>query len=138
MQHLLQGTAAFLTAIASPAHAQDNLPYTTYTSFDQWDGHGSYLPGQGGNWVVSDTYVDARGYQYLFLHHVPTKLFVPLAKLKSTLLVDLNTDCCRVDTHPRLSRDGRLVCFDASIEGLGRQMYIIDIGYILDHPPTRR
>ena len=103
-----------------------------------WDGHGSYLPGQGGNWIVSDTYVDARGYQYLFLHHVPTKLFVPLARLKSTLLVDLNSDCCRVDTHPRFSRDGRLVCIDASIEGLGRQMYVIDIGYILDHPPNRR
>lgn len=103
-----------------------------------WNGHGSYLPGQGGDWIISDTYVDARRYQYLFLHHVPTKLFVPLARLKSTLAVDLNTDCCRVDMHPRFSRDGRVVCIDASIEGLGRQMYVIDIGYILDHPPTGR
>jgi hypothetical protein len=103
-----------------------------------WNGHGSYLPAQQGDWIVSDTYVDARGFQYLFLYHVPSKLFVPLARLKSTLAVDLNTDCCRVDTHPRFTRDGRLVCIDASIEDLGRQMYVIDVAYIVDHPPTAR
>ena len=36
MKQLLQAAAAvFLMAIASPAHARDRLPYTTYTSFDQ-------------------------------------------------------------------------------------------------------
>jgi hypothetical protein len=63
---------------------------------------------------------------------VPTKLFVPLAKLKCTR----PNDGYRVDTHPRLSRNGRRVCIDATFEGLGRQMYVMDIGDILDHPPT--
>jgi hypothetical protein len=101
------------------------------------DGHDSYVPGPGGDWIISDTYVIA-GYQYLFLYHRPTKLFVPLAKLKSTANETILDGSCRVDLHPRLSRDGRIVSIDATHEGLGRQMYVMDIGYILDHPPIHR
>jgi hypothetical protein len=95
------------------------------------DGHGSFVPGTRGEWIISDTY-NIRGFQYVFLFHRPTKQFVPLAKLKC----GRPNDGYRVDTHPRLSRDGRLVCIDATHEGLGRQMYVMDIGHILDHPPT--
>lgn len=35
MRQLLGGTVIFLMAIARPVQAQDNLPYTTYTSFDE-------------------------------------------------------------------------------------------------------
>lgn len=102
-----------------------------------FDGHDSLLPGPGGDWIISDTYVLA-GYQYLFLFHRPTKLFVPLAKLRSTAEHVPNfSGEFRVDLHPRFSRDGRVVCIDSTWEGLGRQMYLIDIGYILDHPPKR-
>jgi hypothetical protein len=88
--------------------------------------------------ILSDTYVIV-GYQHLFLYHRPTKLFVPLARLKSTAENVPNFKGeYRVDLHPRFSRDGRMVCLDSTYEGLGRQMYLIDIGYILDHPPTRR
>jgi hypothetical protein len=97
------------------------------------DGHGSFVPGSGGDWIVSDTY-NVGGFQYLFLYHRPTKLFVPLAKLKC----DRPNDIHRVDLHPRLSPNGRLVSIDATHEGLGRQMYVIDIGYIVDNPPNRR
>jgi hypothetical protein len=100
---------------------------------DGWDGngHGSFVPGSRGEWILSDTY-NIHGFQYVFLFHRPTKQFVPLAKLKCTR----PNDAFRVDTHPRLSRDGRQVCIDATHEGLGRQMYVMDIGTILDHPPT--
>lgn len=103
-----------------------------------FDGHDSLLPGPGGDWIISDTYVLA-GYQYLFLFHRPTKQFVPLAKLRSTAehVPNFSSEF-RVDLHPRFSRDGRLVCVDSTCEGLGRQMYLIDIGSILDHPPVKR
>ena len=97
-----------------------------------YNGHVSYIPGPGGDWIISDTYA-VEGYQYLFLYHIPTKQFVPLAKLKSTA----PTNIYRVDLHPRLSRDRRMVSIDATHEGLGRQMYLLDIGPILDHPPAR-
>jgi len=103
----------------------------------KFDGHDSFLPGPGSDWIISDTYVIA-GYQYLFLYHRPTRLFVPLAKLKSTAEDVPNfTAEYRVDLHPRFSRDSRKVCIDSTYEGLGRQMYLLDIGDILDHPPDR-
>jgi hypothetical protein len=101
------------------------------------DGHGSFVPGPRGDWIISDTYA-IHGFQYLFLYHRPSKLFVPLAKLKCDRRMDIGDGDYRVDTHPRLSRNGRLVSIDASHERLGRQMYVIDIGHILDNPPHRR
>jgi len=84
-----------------------------------------------GQWFLLDTY-PLNGYQYVVLYHRPSQIFVPLAKLKNTAQVGT---IHRVDIHARTSRDGRTVCIDASHEGLGRQMYIIPIGHILDHPP---
>ena len=87
---------------------------------------------KGGEWFVLDTY-PLNGFQYIVLYHRASKLFVPLAKLKNTAQVGT---IHRVDIHARTTRDGRTVCIDASHEGLGRQMYVIPIGYILDHPPA--
>jgi hypothetical protein len=86
----------------------------------------------GGQWFLLDTY-PLNGYQYVVLYHRLSQQFVPLAKLKNTAQVGT---IHRVDIHARTSRDGRTVCIDASHEGLGRQMYIIPIGHILDHPPN--
>jgi len=85
----------------------------------------------GGQWFLLDTY-PLNGYQHVVLYHRPTRLFVPLARLKSTAPVGT---IHRVDIHARASRDGRTVCIDASHENLGRQMYLIPIGYLLDNPP---
>jgi hypothetical protein len=85
----------------------------------------------GGQWFLLDTY-PLQGVQHVVMYHRPSKLFVPLAKLKNTAQV--GTDY-RVDIHARTTRDGRTVCIDATHEGLGRQMYVIRIGHILDNPP---
>jgi hypothetical protein len=87
----------------------------------------------GGQWFLLDTY-PLNGVQHVVLYHRPSQLFVPLARLKNTAPA---TGDFRVDIHARTSRDGRTVCIDASHEGLGRQMYLIPIGHILDHPPGR-
>ncbi|HEY2416189.1 MAG TPA: hypothetical protein VGI40_28370 [Pirellulaceae bacterium] len=86
----------------------------------------------GGQWLLLDTYPLA-GYQYIVLYHRPTRLFVPLAKLKNTAQVGT---IHRIDIHARTTRDGRTVCIDSSHENLGRQMYLMPIGHILDHPPS--
>jgi len=91
------------------------------------------LPEPYGDWVLGDTYC-IEGFQYLFLFHRPSGLFVPLARLKSGAPAK---GIHRVDLHTRASRDGRVVSIDSSHEGLGRQIYIAQIGHILDHPPAR-
>lgn len=35
MQQSLRGTVILLVALARPVHAQENMPYTTYTDFNQ-------------------------------------------------------------------------------------------------------
>jgi len=89
------------------------------------------LPAPYRDWILADTYV-LNGVQHLFLFHRPSRLFVPLARLRATAP---KKEIYRVDVHARCSRDGRIVCIDTTHEGLGRQMYIVDIGYILDNPP---
>ena len=75
------------------------------------------------------------GFQHLFLYHRPSEKFVPLARLEGTVA---ERGIHRVDLHARTSRDGRLVCIDATHERLGRQMYLVDIGYIVDDPPVAK
>jgi len=122
---ILDGRGYYLYEDDGTGKAKDRLFESSH------NGHVSYIPGPGGDWILSDTYA-INGYQYLFIYHIPTKRFVPLAKLKSTA----PTNVYRVDLHPRLSRDRKIVSIDATHEGLGRQMYMIDIAPILDNPPS--
>lgn len=100
--------------------------------------NGHITISKDGNWILTDTY-NMNGFIYLYLYHLPTKKLVPLAKLethfkrKQTLK---KAGYYRIDLHPRYTPDGRKVCIDSSHEGLGRQIYILDIGHIIDNPPT--
>ena len=85
----------------------------------------------GGQWFLLDTY-PLDGYQHIVLYHRPSRLFVPLAKLKNTAQTGT---IHRIDIHARPTRDGRTVCIDSSHEGQGRQMSLIPIDHILDNPP---
>jgi len=91
----------------------------------------TFLPAPYSDWILGDTYV-LDGVQHLFLFHQPSKLFVPLAKLKATAA---RRGIYRVDLHARSNHSGRMLSIDASHESLGRQLYTVDIGYILDNPP---
>ncbi|HWB74733.1 MAG TPA: LamG-like jellyroll fold domain-containing protein [Nannocystaceae bacterium] len=90
------------------------------------NGHELFLPGD--EWMVSDTYPDVFRYQHPFLYHVPGDEVFSLAHLHSPESYDGSDRC---DNHPRLSRDGRRVVVDSAQQD-GRQMYVIELGEILD------
>ena len=87
------------------------------------NGHNTYLPQTNNEWVLNDTYPDRNRLQHPYLYHVPSRKKVPLGHFLSPAQY---TGEWRCDTHPRASRDGKLVCIDSPHNG-GRQMYLIDI-----------
>jgi len=93
------------------------------------NGHQSYIPGTNRQWLVADTYpTGPRRLQHIYLYHVTTKRFVPLGQFHSPPEYKSEWRC---DTHPRVSRSGRYVCFDSPHGGNGRQMHLIDISGII-------
>ncbi len=90
------------------------------------DGHCTYLPGN--EWILNDTYPDRDRNQNPYLFHVATGRRVPLGHFPSPKEY---TGEWRCDTHPRFSRNGRLVCIDSPQHGAGRQMHLIDISRIV-------
>lgn len=87
------------------------------------NGHNTYLPGTDNAWVLNDTYPDKQRMQTPYLYHIPTDRRVDLGHFYSPAFY---TGEWRCDTHPRSSRDGRLVCIDSPHQG-GRQMHLIDV-----------
>ena len=103
--------------------------------FDSPNGHCSIH--KNGEWMLTDTY-NIDGYFYLYMYHFPTRKFVILAKLVNNTAKYGTYSTFRVDLHPRFSPDGKLVSFDSTHEGDGRQMYIIDVSQIIDNPPEKQ
>jgi hypothetical protein len=87
------------------------------------DGHASYLPNL--DWVLCDTYpMGGERIQNPYLYHVPSNRRLSLGLFHSPPAYH---DAWRCDTHPRLSRDGRLVVIDSPDARTGRQLHLIDI-----------
>ena len=92
------------------------------------NGHCSYLPDN--KWVLNDTYPGRlRKNQYVYLYNAQTDKKIPLGAFHSPQQYKGESRC---DTHPRFSPDGRSVVIDSAHGGNGRQMYLIDIGAIVD------
>jgi hypothetical protein len=90
------------------------------------NGHCSYLPG--GEWILNDTYPDAARNQNPYLFRIKTG---ERRWLGHFLLPKVYSGEWRCDTHPRFSRNGRMVTIDSPHAGNGRQVYVIDIGNIV-------
>lgn len=89
------------------------------------DGHPSYCPTDN-SLVVFDTYPDRARIQEVKIARdtdVEGKDIKVLAKVFAPFMYDNDTRC---DLHPRWSRDGKKICFDACFEG-HRGMYIVNI-----------
>jgi hypothetical protein len=85
------------------------------------NGHQTYLADK--NWLVTDTYPDAKRLQTIYLYHLQTARRIDLGQFSCPAAYRGDWRC---DTHPRLSPDGKRICFDSPHQG-GRQMYLMEI-----------
>ncbi len=116
-------------------YKDDGAGEPTETLWKAPNGHESYVPGTNNEWIVTDTYPQGpKREQILYMVHLPSGRFVMLGRFASPKVYQGEWRC---DTHPRLSRDGKLVIFDSPHGGNGRQQYIIDISPILAGTTTK-
>lgn len=90
------------------------------------NGHCTYLPGN--RWILNDTYPDRERLQHPYVYDTQTARRVPLGHFHSP---PEYTGEWRCDNHPRFSPDGTKVAIDSPHGGNGRQLYLIDIGEIV-------
>ena len=91
------------------------------------DGHCTYLPGN--RYILNDSYPDNDRLLHVYLYDTLEDRILPLANV---FLPPEYKGEWRIDTHPRFSPDGRSVVIDAAFEGRGRQMYLLDIGTLVE------
>jgi len=90
--------------------------------FTAADGHCTYLPGN--QWILCDTYPDARRKQNVYVYHVATRRQIFLGHFLSPKEYNGEWRC---DTHPRFNPQGSYVTIDSPHTGQGRQLHLIDI-----------
>jgi len=93
------------------------------------DGHCTYLPHHDNRWILNDTYPDRDRIQHPYLFDIQTGVKHSLGDFPSPKEY---AGEWRVDTHPRTSPDGRLVCIDSPHGNQGRQLHLIDVSGIVD------
>lgn len=92
------------------------------------NGHQTFLPGK--EWILTDTYpIGKEREMELYLFHLPTRTRVTVGRFH---LPPEYRGEYRVDLHPRISPEGTTVVVDSAHEGHGRQLYLIEIGEIVD------
>jgi len=110
-------------------YKDDNSGEPKETLWTAPNGHQTYIPGTNGQWLVTDTYPrGAKREQIVYLFHLPSGRFVLLGRFPSPKQYRGEWRC---DTHPRVSRDGKLVIIDFPHGGNGRQQYVIGIEQII-------
>lgn len=92
------------------------------------NGHNTYLPRLNQRWILNDTYPDKERLQHPYLYDTKTGQRHWLGHFYAP---PRYTGEWRCDNHPRYSPDGTKVVIDSTHEGLGRQMYLIDVSQIL-------
>ena len=89
-------------------------------------GHFTYL--RDNRWILNDTYPQGEHrLQKPHLYEIQTHRRIDLGHF--TLHPAYRGEW-RVDTHPRLSRDERMVCIDSPYTGQGRQLHLLDISHL--------
>jgi hypothetical protein len=95
------------------------------------DGHISVLPGS--EWIVNDHYPTGQTFdkrcQPLYLYNTKADRRIDLEILHTPARYSGEWRC---DLHPRISPDGTKITFDGVQSGQGRQIYLLDIGELLD------
>jgi arylsulfatase A-like enzyme len=91
------------------------------------NGHCTYLAGN--RWILNDTYPDRQRDQHPYLFDTTRGTRQALGHFRSPPEYAGEWRC---DTHPRSSPDGRSVVIDSPHGGQGRQLYLIDVGGIVD------
>jgi len=93
------------------------------------NGHNTYLPNSNNEWILNDCYPQGENrLQTPYLYHITTNKRYDLGNFSAPAAY---TGEWRCDLHPRYSPDGKMVIIDSTHEGLGRQMYLIDISGLL-------
>ncbi|MGV3485280.1 MAG: hypothetical protein ACO1RT_12745 [Planctomycetaceae bacterium] len=92
------------------------------------NGHNTYLPAPYHEWILNDTYPDAKSSrQTVYLYHPPSDRRIDLGHFPSPPSYRGEWRC---DTHPRTSADGHTVAID-SPHHEGRQIHLLDIRELL-------